>query len=217
MTWKITVPKQRAKRVAPKRTKPPILARTRMSPTQIDKLLRAYCERLSPDEAANRAKVSTNTAYRLYHLLRYRLVAARYYVGGATSFDDPTLGPELQTKLRARRGLRTAMDIYLHSAELQVWDDEWPPALVRKHILKVVELTGPLDREPALSPSEAECVEAYVRYARSELIYRHKVDSAVFSEEGDAYNLKRAKLLMGKEHRQFRAALKRYTETFGSC
>lgn len=184
-----------------------ILTRTRLTEDQINAILRCYAERRPPRVAAQISGVSQNTIYVQYLRIRYRLVAARYYSDGLISLDEEGLSPVVREALRLRRGIREDA-IYLHTAELIVWAEEFPPGLVLKHIRKIIELTGPLDRPPQLGELEQSKLYAYIRYARVELIYEH-FKALSSRDEARIAHINRTKETMDSFWRAYRTASKR--------
>lgn len=187
---------------------PPIFSsRARISAAKGEALLRCYAARTAPKEAARQCQLSINTVYLQYARMRDRLIATRYYRDGALSFEEAGLSEAVKTALRERRGIPED-EIYPHAAELIEWAEEWPEKLVRKHIRKLIELTGPIDAPYELSRQRFEQVQAYVRYARTELIH----DRAAASEDAGEFQrdyIDRAKAALDAEWRAYRTATKR--------
>lgn len=188
-------------------TSPTLTGRTRLSPEQASNLLKCYAERCEAKGAAKRTDCSLNSVYLFYRRIRERLTATGYYRDGALSFDEPGLAPIISERLRLRRGIREE-DIQPHAAELIEWAEQWPPRLVLKHLRKIIELTGPLDQERQLSGPQLDKLNAYVRYARTELIHDRRQNSP---ETGEAqrHRIDRAKAALDNEWRAYRAASKR--------
>lgn len=169
--------------------------------------MRFYAERRSPLEAAIASGLSRNTVYLLYDRLRWRLVLTRYYTDAALSFDEAGLSPVFKRRLRARRGIGPE-EVYAHAAELIHWAEEWPPHLTLKHIRQIIQLTGPLDLPPELGEAEHEKLDAYVRYARTELIAQRAGERAKHDETHIPF-AERAAAALERYRREYRAASKR--------
>lgn len=193
----------------PKRAghRPALSSQARLTDKQIETLLRCYTERRAPKETAKLCRLSLNTVYAHYALIRERLVITHYYTDGALSFDEVGLAPEITEQLKLRRGIRQD-DIRFHAAELIVWAEEWPPAIVHRHIRTIIDLTGPLDLVTEVTQSELEKVLAYVRYARVELTLWRLEDSPV-EDEAQLAMVERAKESLDRHWRAYRAASKR--------
>jgi|GEM_PF-5228342 len=181
--------------------------RARLTDKQIEALLRCYAQRRSPQDAAQTAGVSLNTAYTHYNRVRARLILTRYYDSGALSYEEDGLAPEITKQLKLRRGIRPD-EIYPHAAELIDWAEEWPPRLVLKHIRMIVALTGPLDVSPNLSDLEIEKLQAYVRYARVQLV-SWRLEQSTLQDEAQRAMISRAKTSLDQYWRAYRAAAKR--------
>ncbi len=181
--------------------------RSRMTAAQAETLLRCYSERRTPAEAADVCGLSRNTVYLRYSQIRWRLILTGYYSDAAMTADDPGLPPAVKRQLRERRGVRKDK-VYPHSAKLIHWLDELPPRLVRKHIHKIIELTGPIDQEPELDAVQAERVRAYVRYAQAELIWDRR-RSAPVQDEAQRALVERGKSARDRAWRAYRTASKR--------
>lgn len=186
---------------------PIISGRARISTKQAESLLRFYAERRSPKAASKASGLSPNTVYLLYDRIRWRLVLTRYYQDAAISPDEDGLAPEVKRELRLRRGIGED-NIFPHAAELIEWAEEWPPKIVLKHLRKIIELTGPLDIEPELDELEQEKLGAYIRYARTELVYR-RVEGSPITDEFQQSFRDRAKTALDTAWRAYRAASKR--------
>lgn len=169
--------------------------------------MRCYAERRPPNAAAQATGLSLNTVYVQYGRIRWRLILTRYYTDGAPSIDDPGLSPEIGHGFKQRRGLRAA-EVYPHSAELIEWAEAWPPRLVLKHLRRIIALSGPLDRSPALSEPEAERLHAYVVYARTELIH-DRLSASPDKDEAQRSFAARTKLALEAYWRAYRAVCKR--------
>lgn len=180
--------------------------RARISAAQAEKLLKCYAARMSPREAARKAGLSLNSVYIQYERIRWRLIIAGYYRDGANSPDEAGLAPELSQALRARKGIPQDQ-FYAHAAEVIHWAEAFPTGLTLKHLRKVIELTGPLDSPPMLTEGEAEKLIAYVRYARTELVYDAAKTSAAEDAGLEPYR-DRAKAALDSEWRGYRAASK---------
>lgn len=176
--------------------------RARIPVNKAKRLLKCYAERLPPKVAAEACDLSSNTVYKQYERIRHRLIFARYYRNGAFSFDEDGLAPELKQQLKLRRGI-TNKNIYPHAAELIDWAEEWPPNLVLKHLNKIIAFTTPLDVEPKLNDLQLQKLQAYVRFARVELILdRSKV--APNMDEAQQDFVRRAKLTLDDLWRKYR-------------
>ncbi len=187
---------------------PPIFStRARVSAKQADKLLKSYAARKMPKDAAKASGLSLNSVYIQYERLRWRLILADYYQDAARSPDEAGLSRELAEAMRARRGIPEDQ-FFAHAAEMIFWADEHPPRLVLKHLRKIIELTGPLDLPPVITEAEADKLNAYVRYARTELVYDRAVMSAARDEAMIPYR-DRAKAALDAEWRAYRAASKK--------
>ena len=185
--------------------------RARIKAAQADKLLKAYARRCTPKEAADATGLSLNTLYNQYERIRWRLVAAGYYRDGALSPDEAGLAPAVTKALRQRKGIREG-ELYPHAAEAIFWADEHPPALALKHLRKIIELTGPLDQPSALTEAEFEKLIAYVRYARTELVYERAKESAARDAAMSDYR-DRAKVALDIEWNAYRAASRKVERT----
>jgi len=170
-------------------------------------LLKSYAERLSPAVAAQRARLSLNTVYEQYARIRRRLIEVGYYRDAARSKDEEGLGEDLKRELRRRRGLTTE-DVYAHTAEVIEWAQEWPPGAVLRHLRKIIALTGPLDAPMELSVEQQQLVRAYVRYAKTSLLYDRAKRSAARDGASAAF-LERVQETLQQDWRSYRAATKR--------
>lgn len=187
---------------------PPVLStRTRISPAQADKLLKCYAERRAPKDAAKITGLSRGTVYGQYDRIRWRLIVSGYYRDGAWTADEAGLAPAVAQALRERRGIRED-EFYPHAAEAIHWADEHPPGLSLKHLRKIIELSGPLDRPPVLSDAGTDRLAAYVRYARTELVHERAQGTAAANEAMRAY-AERTKAALAMEWRAYRAASKK--------
>jgi hypothetical protein len=185
--------------------------RSRLTAGQADTLLKAYADRNSPRQAAERAGVSLNAAYETYARIRWRLILSGYYRDGALSADEPGLSPQLKTALKRRRNLGPD-DIYAHAAEVMEWAEDWPAGDVLRHLRKIIAITGPLDVPPDLSPSRKDKLAAYIRYARTKLIY----DRARAHGETDETNgpfIERTRASLETAWRDYRRAAKQVERT----
>lgn len=185
---------------------PVFTSRARIRARQADIFLKCYAQRRAPKDTAKACGLSLNTTYIQYERIRWRLIMAGYYSDGANSIDEAGLGVDVIKALRERRGIGNS-DIYPHAAEAIHWAQEYPSGLGLKHLRKIIELTGPLDAPPVLTEPEAEKLDAYVRYARTELVYNRAKSLA----EKDAMRepfAERVKVALESEWRAYRAASK---------
>ena len=141
--------------------------RTRLTDAQADAVLDCYAAGLEPNLAAEHAKLSANSVYRSYGMIRRRLIQVGYFTDGALSVDEPALGDDLRAALRARRGIRDE-NVFENAAELIFFFERWPPKLVRAHITEIVAKTGPLGRD--VSDETVQAVHTFVRSARDALV-----------------------------------------------
>lgn len=184
-----------------------LLRRSPPSEARAALILKSYSMRLPPKEAARVASTSLNTVRRYYRLIRARLVEVGYYTETPLSLGDRGMVEEVVSALKARRGIR-GEDIPYHAAEVIEWLTEFPPRLTRKHIRKIVDLTGPLDDPRRSSEMEAVRLRAYVRYARTELILA-RVEMQAGMDDTHRPFLERIKAAREDEWRAYRAACKR--------
>jgi len=197
---------RRAKK--PENAKTPTLtSRSKLSEAEVLGVLRRYAERKEPQEAATATGLSRNTIYLQYERIRWRLIMAAYYTDAARSPDEDGLSPALKKRLRARRGI-TKDNVFAQAAELIFWAEEWPPKLVLKHIKRIIALTGSLDRWPELTEEEAATLEAYVRFARTELVH-HRAQQRTAEDATMVAFAERAQAALEQYRREYRTALKR--------
>ena len=187
--------------------KPIFSTRSRIPAAKADKLLKCYAERLPPAGTAERTGLSLNTIYDQYSRIRWRLIQVGYYRDAAFSKDEGGLSEIAKDALKRRRGLEDD-DIYAHAAEVIVWAEEWPPALVLRHLRKIIELTGPLDVPPTLSEAQAAVATAYVHYARTKLIH-DRVSKNAETDETLQPSAERTKTALENEWRAYRTASKK--------
>lgn len=184
-----------------------LLRRSPIGEVRSGAILKSYASRAPPREAAKCSGVSRNTARQYYRLIRARLTDTGYYTETPRSIDDTGLAGETVTALKRRRGVREA-DVPYHAAEIVEWIDEYPPCVVLKHIRKIVDLAGPLDVPRKLSEAEREKLQAYIRYARTELVHHRAATSKDESEFQIGY-IARADIALKKQWRAYRTVSKR--------
>ena len=184
-----------------------LLRRSPLSGAQTALILNSYASRLSPIEAATTAEISLNTTRRYYRLIRNRLVETGYYTETPRSIDDQGLASETVAALKSRRGVR-GEGIPSHAAEIIEWSAEFTPQLALKHIRKIIALTGPLDVPYELSEADFRKLQAYVRYAQTELIY-DRMKSQAETDHSQAPFLARIESALNAAWRAYRAASKR--------
>lgn len=186
--------------------KPILSARSKIPAAKADRLLRCYAERLPPAEAAQRTGLSLNTVYEQYSRIRWRLIEVGYYRDAALNKDEDGLSDIVKDELRRRRGLEDG-DVYAHAAEVIEWAEEWPPAEVLRHLRKIIALTGPIDRKTELTKPQAQVLTAYVRYARTKLIYE-RVSTKSETDEALHSLAERTKEAFDREQRNYRSKSK---------
>lgn len=182
-------------------------ARSKIPAAKADKLLRCYAEHLPPAEAAQRSGLSLNTVYEQYSRIRWRLIEVGYYRDAAHSKDEDGLSEIVKDELRRRRGLEDG-DIFAHAAEAIEWAEEWPSLEVLRHLRKIIALTGPIDRPTELTEPQAHVVAAYVRYARTKLIY-DRVSTKAETDEALRPFAERTKAAAEKEWKHYRLTCKK--------
>lgn len=181
--------------------------RSRISPAKADMLLKCYAERLPPGKAAQRAKLSLNTVYDQYARMRWRLIEVGYYRDAAQSKDDDGLADNVKRELRRRRGLEPD-DVYAHAAEVIEWAEAWPPGTILRHLRKIIALTGPLDMPLELGDVQMRLVQAYVRYARTRLLY-DRLRAREATDGAPSVLLQRTHERLGQDWQAYRSAVKR--------
>ncbi|MEM7776903.1 MAG: hypothetical protein AAF732_14945 [Pseudomonadota bacterium] len=155
--------------------------------------------------------MSRDTIYRHYGLIRWRVILTGYYANGAYAKDEAGLSDVLQREIRLRRGIPQD-HIYPHAAELIAWAQEWSPRLTLKHIKKIVSLTGPLDKPPALTDCEGQRLVAYINMAHIELLIDELLAGPV-QDEAQRSLTARARERLEDYRRNYRAACKRIEQS----
>jgi hypothetical protein len=171
-------------------------------------IVRAYAAHVPVRELHEKTGVSQNTLYWHYGLIRERLALLGYFgVHPSVTRSDQDIYKHIKSDLMSRRGLRDE-NFGWHVAEVSFWQDRPDPKLVLKHIHQIIRMTGPLDYDPVMSEAGREVVEAYIAFARTEIIasiLARKPDRSEFDEE----QLSNARTASEDLYRTYLAARKR--------
>ncbi|HEV7264160.1 MAG TPA: hypothetical protein VGN83_04485 [Falsiroseomonas sp.] len=138
-----------------------LLAGAKLPEHRIREIIRCYAEGLPVKEAMARCRISHVTAYRIYGLLRVRMLQIGLYKTyeqfGAERDEDEEEGgyfpwerlkPYLTRQLAPHRGISNG-NRWLHLAEkLFKFEDRYSPGEFYRLILLAIRMTGPLNRPP---------------------------------------------------------------------
>ncbi|MGX5774992.1 hypothetical protein [Methylorubrum zatmanii] len=148
-------------KVAPKLRS--LMASTKLSDTQIRRVIRCYASGMTPAEARARTGLSHVTIYRLYGHIRKRLAFVGLYQPktafidyineseeeGRPHFDWEPFQASLRAHLGAHRGIDAKnRDLYISEAIFRIEENFLKPLQFYNLIMLTIRATGPLNREP---------------------------------------------------------------------
>lgn len=140
----------------------PLLAASTLSEGTIKRLISCYAKDIPPGQVGALCGVSHVTAYRLYGLIRQRLLAAGIYrpkeafidmqneveEAGGSYFPWEAFETFLRTRLGAHRGIRPGnRDLYIAEAIFH-YERRMTPGQLAALILVTIKASGPLNRTP---------------------------------------------------------------------